>query len=188
MIDIQEKYKKEAIPKLKEFLGVKNTLALPQFEKVVINIGIGKMMTKNAQTAKQSLETVNKIITLITGQKPLFTKAKQSIAGFKIRENMVIGMKVTLRGKKMYDFLNRWINIAIPRTRDFRGVEVANIDSDGNLNFGVKEYTVFPEVANREEKGGELFGFQITVVLKNVKKRDQAIGLYKAVGFPLKTQ
>lgn len=184
MLNFEEKYEKEVIPKLKQVLGIKHDLAIPKIEKVVINIGIGRIVNRNPQTAKQHMETINQIMMLITGQKPVTTKAKKSIAGFKLREGTPSGFKITLRGKRMHDFIDRWINIVIPRTRDFRGIDQQNIDKDGNLNFGVKEYIVFPEAAAREDKI-ELFGFEITVVPR-VKSREHAIELYKAMGFPLK--
>ena len=122
-------------------------------------------------------------LALITGQKPKTTLAKKSIANFKIRQGMVVGAVVTLRGAKMRDFLSRLVNIALPRTRDFRGLDAKSLDKNGNLTIGVKEHIVFPEISGEEVRN--IFGFEITVVVK-AKNRDEAIKLYKTLGFPIK--
>ncbi|MCX6813306.1 MAG: 50S ribosomal protein L5 [Candidatus Azambacteria bacterium] len=179
MISKFENYKKKIISTLQKELGVKNILALPKIEKVVINIGLGRALKD-----EKFLEVAIQDLTLITGQKPKTTLAKKSIANFKIREGMIIGAAVTLRGQRMYDFISRLINIALPRTRDFRGINVKSLDKNGNLTIGVKEHIVFPEIKGEEVRN--IFGFEITVVVK-AKNKEEAAALYKAMGFPIKT-
>ncbi|KKS44160.1 50S ribosomal protein L5 [Candidatus Azambacteria bacterium RIFOXYD1_FULL_42_11] len=149
-----------------------------RIEKVVINVGLGRTVRD-----EKFLEIVMRDLALITGQKPKTTLAKKSIANFKIRQGMVVGAVVTLRGAKMRDFLSRLVNIALPRTRDFRGLDAKSLDKNGNLTIGVKEHIVFPEISGEEVRN--IFGFEITVVVK-AKNRDEAIKLYKTLGFPIK--
>ena len=178
MLSFKDNYQKKIIPALKKELGVKSVLALPKIEKVVVNIGLSRALKdeKFLQVAIQDL-------TLITGQKPKTTLAKKSIANFKIREGMVVGAMVTLRDRRMYDFINRLINIALPRSRDFRGINAKSIDKAGNLTIGIKEHIIFPEIKGEEVRN--IFGFEITIVVK-AKNRDEAVILYKALGFPIK--
>lgn len=171
-------YKKQAIPSLRKEFGLNNDLAVPRIGKVVVNIGVGRLIKD-----EKIIELINRDLALITGQKPVPTKAKKSIASFKTRAGMVIGFKVTLRGKRMNDFLERLINIALPRTRDFRGLDPKSIDGRGNLTVGIKEHIVFPEVS--AESSRSIFGFEITVIT-NAENKDQAIALYKAMGFPFR--
>ncbi|MDP2946243.1 MAG: 50S ribosomal protein L5 [bacterium] len=178
MISKSENYKKKIILTLQKELGVKNILALPKIEKVVINIGLGRTLKD-----EKFLDIVMRDIALIAGQKPKTTLAKKSIANFKTRKGMVIGATVTLRGQRMYDFISRLINIALPRTRDFRGINVKSLDKNGNLTIGVKEHIIFPEIKGEEVRN--IFGFEITVVVK-AKNKEEAIVLYKAIGFPIK--
>lgn len=163
---------------LQKELGIKNILALPKINKVVINIGLGRAIKD-----EKFLEVALRDLGLITGQKPKTTLAKKSIANFKTRQGMTVGAMVTLRGRKMYDFINRLINIALPRTRDFRGISAKSLDKNNNLTIGVKEHNVFPEVL--EEEMRNIFGFEITIVV-NVKNKEEAMTLYKALGFPIK--
>ena len=149
-----------------------------RIEKVVINVGLGRTVRD-----EKFLEIVMRDLALITGQKPKTALAKKSIANFKIRQGMVVGAVVTLRGAKMRDFLSRLVNIALPRTRDFRGLDAKSLDKNGNLTIGVKEHIVFPEISGEEVRN--IFGFEITVVVK-AKNRDEAIKLYKTLGFPIK--
>ena len=179
MISKSENYKKKIISTLQKELGVKNVLALPKIEKVVVNIGLGRVLKD-----EKFLEIAMQDLALITGQKPKTTLAKKSIADFKIREGMIIGAAVTLRGQRMYDFISRLINIALPRTRDFRGINVKSLDKNNNLTIGVKEHIVFPEIKGEEIRN--IFGFEITVVVR-AKNKEEAIALYKAMGFPIKT-
>lgn len=178
MDDLKQKYIKEVIPKMKEKFGYKNNLAVPEIEKTIVNVGIGSSL-KDEKTQ----ETISKDLTLITGQKPAPTLAKKAISGFKIRKGMTIGLKVTLRGKRMFDFLSRLINIALPRTRDFRGLDPKSVDEGGNLTIGIKEHIIFPEISPEDIK--RIFGLEVTVV-SNTKKREEALELFKLLGFPIK--
>ena len=153
-------------------------MALPKIEKVVVNIGLGRSLKD-----EKFLEVALRDIALITGQKPKTTLAKKSIANFKIREGEIIGAVVTLRGQKMRDFIDRLVKIALPRTRDFRGIEAKSIDKNGNLTIGVKEHIVFPEIKGEEVRN--IFGFEITMVAK-AKNKEEALALYKTLGFPIK--
>ncbi|MFH1129189.1 MAG: 50S ribosomal protein L5 [Patescibacteria group bacterium] len=177
---LEEKYKKEVVPKMKEKFGFKNDFSVPVIEKVVVNVGIGSVVISKDDKARESIE---KDLTLITGQKPVATLAKKDISAFKVREGMPVGLKVTLRGKRMYDFISRLINIVLPRTRDFRGLVVKSIDQDGNLSIGVKEHLIFPEISQEDIR--RIFGLEITVVT-HIKDKEQALELYKLMGFPIK--
>jgi len=179
MINFKEKYDKEVILKMKESFGYKNKLAIPKINKVVLNIGIGRAL-KN----EKMQEAIAKDLAMITGQKPIFTKAKKAISGFKIREGMLTGLKTTLRGSKMYDFLDRFIGAAIPRIRDFRGISGKSIDKEGNLTIGIKEHIIFPEFANKEVKN--IFGLEVTIVT-SAKNRKEAEKFFKLLGFPIKS-
>ncbi len=153
-----------------------------QIERVVVNIGVGKKRDQQGFDEK-ILPEISKELALITGQRPSYRPARKSIAGFKIREGDVVGLKVTLRGQRMADFLTRVINVALPRVRDFRGIDLSNIDEMGNLNFGFRDQTVFPEVDM--DTSNVSFGFQVTVVPKK-RNRENAIDLYRTIGVPLK--
>ena len=166
------------LQKLQKELGIKNILALPNLQKVVVNVGLGRALKD-----EKFLEVALRDLGLITGQKPKITLAKKSIANFKTREGAPIGAMVTLRGKRMYDFISRLINIALPRTRDFRGIGAKSLDKNNNLTIGIKEHIVFPEVSGEEIKN--IFGFEISLVIK-AKNKDEAMALYKAMGFPIK--
>lgn len=170
---------KKSISILQKELGIKNILALPKIEKTVINVGLGR-----AVKDEKFLEVALHDLGLVTGQKPKITLAKKSIANFKTRQGVPIGAMVTLRGARMHDFIARLINIALPRTRDFRGIDVKSLDKNNNLTIGIKEHIVFPEVSTEEVKN--IFGFEVTLVIK-AKNRNEAIALYKSLGFPMKS-
>lgn len=173
------KKKAESIlQKLQKELKIKNILALPKLQKVVVNAGLGRVLKD-----EKFLEVALRDLGLITGQKPRVTLAKKSIANFKSREGAAIGAMVTLRGKRMDDFIARLVNIALPRTRDFRGIGVKSLDKNNNLTIGIKEHIVFPEVSGEEVKN--IFGFEVTLVVK-AKSKEEALALYKAMGFPIK--
>lgn len=177
---MEKKYKKEVIPAMKQKFGYKNDMAVPRIEKVVVNVGIGSIIASKDDKAQES---ITKDIILITGQKPLTTLAKKAISAFKIREGMPVGLKVTLRGKRMYDFLSRLVNIVLPRTRDFRGLNLKSIDEDGNLTIGIKEHIIFPEISQEDIR--KIFGLEITIVT-HTKNKEKALELYKLMGFPIK--
>ena len=151
-------------------------MALPKVVKVTVNAGVGKFVKD-----KNMLDVVRETLTQVSGQKPVETKARKSIAGFKIREGNVVGYMSTLRGKRMYDFLTRLVHVTLPRVRDFRGIPLTSVDKEGNLSIGIREHAVFPEVD--QEKVHNLHGLQITITV-NAKSRKEAIELYRAMGIP----
>jgi len=181
-LKFKEKYNKEIVLKMKEKFGYKNNLAIPKVEKVVINIGVGRMSQQQSFQDKILPEVV-KDLSAITGQKPKTATAKKSIAGFKLREGQTVGLVVTLRGSKMADFMDRLVKIVFPRVKDFRGIELKNVDKNGNLSIGFKEHVVFPEIS--PETSRQDFGLEVTIV-PNIKNREQAIELYRLIGVPLK--
>src|SRR3989338_6317381 len=173
---LQEKYRKTVIPAMQKAFGIKNVMAIPKIEKVVLNTGIGRL-GKDEKTA----ERIAKELTLIVGQKPVYRKAKKSISGFKLREGVNIGISVTLRGRRMYDFMDRLVSIALPRSKDFRGIDAKNFDGMGNLNIGIKESSIFPEVNYENVK--DIFGLQVTVAT-NARNKEKGTQLLKLMGFP----
>lgn len=184
MLRLKDKYKKEVIPAMQEKFGYKNKMAVPKVEKVVVNTGLGReIVGKSSDEQKKIYDSVSGDLALITGQYPVLTKAKKAISAFSIREKMLIGAKVTLRGDKMYNFLERLINVALPRTRDFWGISLKAVDKNGNLTIGVKEHIVFPEIV--PEKVKKIFGLEITIVT-STKVREQGIELLRLMGFPIK--
>jgi large subunit ribosomal protein L5 len=183
-MDLKEKYEREVVPKMMEKFGLKNKMAVPKIEKVVINAGFGKLISdKDSEEQKKIQEAIIRDLALISGQKPILTKAKKSISGFKLKKGTPIGAKVTLRKKRMYDFLERLINIGLPRSRDFWGIPESSVDKNGNLTIGIKEHIAFPEVS--PEKTKFIFGFEVTVVT-NAKDREKGLELFKLMGFPIK--
>lgn len=177
MSSLQEKYKKEVIPAMRVKFSYKNIMAVPKIVKVVVNSGVGRIRDEKQH------EEIRKFLALITGQKPAPRPAKQAISAFKTRQGLIIGYQVTLRGKRMYDFLSRLINVALPRTRDFRGIDGKSFDPGGNLTIGVKEHIVFPEMIGEDYRF--LFGLEVTVVT-TAKKREEGVELLKLMGFPIK--
>lgn len=177
---LKEIYKKEIIPKMKENFGYKNDLAVPKIEKVTINIGLGEALKKKDP---KITEAAKNTILKITGQVPVETRAKKSISGFKIRKDQVIGLKVTLRKQKMYDFIDKLINVTIPRTRDFRGITQNSLDKKGNLSLGFKEQFIFPEINPQEVEKIHGLGVVITTTAKN---KEEGLTLLKLFGFPFK--
>ena len=157
MAGLKEKYKKEVMPKLMEVKGYQNVMEVPKLVKIVVGIGLGEAVI-NAK----ALEGAEKDLPIITGQKPIVTRSKKSIANFKLREGMPIGLKVTLRQVKMYDFLDRLINVVLPRGREFQGVPRNAFDGRGNYTLGLKEQTIFPEI--EFDKVDKVRGLEITIV------------------------
>ncbi len=178
-LTLLEKYRKEAIPALKAQFNYKSVMSVPRIDKVVINIGTGRI-TKDAKL----LARIESDLVKIVGQKPVTTIAKKSIAGFKSREGTAIGMMITLRRKRMYDFIDRLISIALPRSRDFHGLNSKSFDKAGNLNIGIKESSIFPEVNYESMK--DIFSFQITVST-TAHTAEEGRALLKLIGFPLTT-
>ena len=172
------KYQQEVIEKMMKEFNYQNIFQVPRIMKVVINCGIGKFLKEN-----EKVEEIVSTITRISGQKTLKTKAKKAISGFKIREGLEVGIKVTLRGKRMWDFIDRLIGTALPRTRDFQGIDTKSFDQHGNLNLAIREQLIFPEIS--PEKTKHLFGFQITFVT-TAKNIESAKAMFTHLGFPLK--
>ena len=177
---LKERYEKEILPGLAEKLGRKNRLSLPRLEKIVINMGVGSAITE-----KKHLDEAVQALAQIAGQKPVVTLARKSIAGFKLREGMPIGCKVTLRGDRMFEFLDRLISIAIPRVRDFRGLNPKAFDGRGNYTMGLSEQLVFPEL--NPDKYTRPQGMDITIVIKS-STNDESCELLRAFGMPFKVE
>lgn len=174
---LQERYRTVVIPKLADALGEKNVMALPRLVKVVLNSGVGKFATDT-----KKVESVVQTFTRISGQKPVITKAKKSISNFKIRQGLGIGVMVTLRGPRMYDFLDKLINVTLPRVRDFHGLPMTSFDSQGNYSFAIREHNVFPEI--RSDELELQHGLQVTICT-SAKTKDEAVQLLTQLGFPL---
>lgn len=173
---LQEKYNNEVVPALMEKFGYKNIMEVPKLEKVVINMGVGE-----AKDNSKSLDSALTDLELITGQKPIVTRAKKSVANFKLRENMPIGCKVTLRKQKMFYFMDKLINIALPRVRDFRGVSAKSFDGRGNYALGIKEQLIFPEI--EYDKIDKLRGMDV-IVVTTAKTDEEARELLRLLGMP----
>lgn len=178
MARLQKLYKEELAPALLKELGLANVMEVPRLEKITINMGVGE-----AVNDKKIMDNAVRDLGLIAGQKPLITKSKKSIAGFKIRDGWPIGCKVTLRREQMYEFLDRLINVSLPCTRDFRGLSAKSFDGRGNYTFGVKEHIIFPEIDF--EKTDAMRGMDITFTT-SAKTDEQAKALLAAFGFPFK--
>ena len=178
MANLKDRFNKELRPVLQEELDIKNIMAVPKLKKVVINMGVGE-----AANDKKHLESALQNLTEISGQKPITTKARQSVASFKIREGWPLGCKVTLRGSKMYDFIERLIMIAIPRERDFRGLNPKSFDGQGNYSFGIKEQIIFPEI--NYDNIDNIRGMDICINT-TANTKDDALALLKVLDFPFK--
>jgi large subunit ribosomal protein L5 len=173
---LKDKYLQEVIPALKQKFNYKNIMEVPKLEKVVINMGLS-----DARENPKAIDSASRDISTITGQKPIITKAKKSIAAFKLRKGMPIGAKVTLRGEKMYDFLDKLFNVALPRVRDFKGVSPDSFDGRGNYTLGVREQLIFPEI--EYDKIDRIRGMDITIVT-TAKTDEEARELLKNLGMP----
>ena len=173
---LQEKYLKEVVPAMTEKFGYKNVMELPKIEKIIINMGVGEAVGN-----PKALDAAVADMTLIAGQKPLLTRAKKSLAAWKLREGMPIGAKVTLRGTRMYQFLDKFMNVALPRVRDFRGISGNAFDGRGNYSVGLKEQLIFPEI--EYDKVDKIRGMNI-VVVTTAKTDEEARELLKLMGMP----
>ncbi len=165
---------------MKEKFGYKNNLAVPKISKVVINVGTGKY-----RQDQKAMEELKNALVAIAGQRPVTTLAKRAISTFKIREGMDVGMKVTLRGERMYSFLERLVYLSLPRTRDFQGLNNGSIDQQGNLTIGIKEHIVFPEVS--QENIHHIFGFEITITT-TAHNKEEGLEFFRLLGFPMKKE
>jgi large subunit ribosomal protein L5 len=175
---LEERYLTEVVPQLKARLGYDNVMQLPELEKIVLSIGLGEAI----QEAK-ALEAAAKDLAAISGQRPVTTRAKKSISAFKLRAGMPIGLMVTLRGRRMYDFLDKLVNIVMPRFRDFRGVSRDSFDGRGNYSLGIKEQIVFPEIDY--DKVDKIRGLEVTIVT-TARSDDEARALLELLGMPFR--
>jgi large subunit ribosomal protein L5 len=180
MMRLEEKYRNEVVPALMKALGLKNIMQVPRITKVVVNIGLGEALD-NAKALDYAVQD----LTTVTGQKPIITKARKSVAAFKLREGRAIGVKVTLRGDKMWAFLDRLMNVALPRVRDFRGVSPNAFDGRGNYTLGIREQLIFPEIDY--DKIDKVRGMEVTIV---TTARDDAAGreLLALLGMPFRKE
>jgi len=178
MARLKELYKKKIVPQLIERLKYKNIMEVPRIDKIVINTGVS--------TAKEDIKVLDEAVgelATITGQKPIVTRAKKSISNFKLRQGMPIGCKVTLHGAVMYEFLDRLINVVLPRVRDFRGVSSDGFDGQGNYNLGIQEHIIFPEI--NIDKVGKIKGMNVSIIT-TAKSRDEAYELLSLFGMPFR--
>ena len=177
MTRLLEQYRSEIVPALQKKLGGRNVLSLPRLEKIIVSMGLGKSRDepKRTEAAMQDLAT-------ITGQQPALTKAKKSVASFHLRQGVVVGAKVTIRSRRMYEFLDRLINLAMPRIRDFRGMDPNAFDGRGSYSLGVTEQLVFPEVRVDDVKFQQ--GMNITIVITGSRSDEESRSLLEAFGFP----
>jgi large subunit ribosomal protein L5 len=177
-VGVKEK-EKLAFEKLAKVFGYKNIMASPKFTKVNVSVATGSAMKKDRHRNEVVVDRLAKI----TGQKPTLRKAKQSVASFKIRQGDQVGVAVTLRGKRMFSFLDKLLNVSLPRTKDFRGINRSSVDGMGNLTFGIKEHTIFPEISDEELK--DVFGMAITVGTTS-KNKEEATAFLEFIGVPFK--
>lgn len=173
-----DNYRSKIIPALRKQFGIANVMAVPRVSKIVVNIGTGRISKEG-----NALDKVLRDLALLTGQKPSQRLAKQSIASFKVRQGQAVGAMITLRGTRMWDFLERFISIALPLSKDFRGIDVNNVDRDGNLNIGIKEHSIFPEINLENVK--DVFSMQVTITT-TAKNRERGIALLTLLGVPFK--
>jgi large subunit ribosomal protein L5 len=175
-----ERYQQEVVPALQKAFSYRNVMEIPRIQKVVVNIGLGEAMGNS-----KALEAAITDLTTITGQKPIQTKARKSIANFKLREGVIIGVKVTLRGERMWAFIDRLVNVALPRVRDFRGVSPDAFDGRGNYTLGLRDQLIFPEI--EYDKIDKLRGMEITIV-STAKNDEHARAMLKFLGMPFRKE
>lgn len=179
-MSLRTKYQKEVISLMKQKFGYQNDLAVPKIIKVVLNVGLNRAMTEKDP---KLIERVEQTLIKITGQKPVKTIARKSISGFKIRQGAVVGLMNTLRGQRMYDFLEKLIWIALPRSRDFRGLSPKSVDKSGNFSIGLSEQIIFPEIT--VESAEKIHGLEI-VINTSTKSHEEGFTLFKLLGFPFR--
>lgn len=179
---LQERYQTDIVPRLAEKFGRTNKHSLPRLEKIVVSMGFGRAATQGEKTR---VDEAAKQLSMITGQRPVITAAKQSVAGFRLRQGMKVGCKVTLRGPRMYEFLDRLISVALPRVRDFRGVNTKSFDGNGNYSLGLSEQSIFPEIDLDKMQFNQ--GMNITIVINNATD-EESIDLLRAFGMPFRVQ
>lgn len=174
---MKEQFHTKAVPELKKILGAENIHALPSIEKVTINSGL------SAKRDSKFIEVILKTLEKISGQKPVTTKARKSEAGFKIREGQIVGAMVTLRGRRMWQFIEKLVHIVFPRIRDFRGIPESAVDKSGNFNFGFREHLAFPEIS--PDAVDAIHGMQVTIKT-TATTQEEGLALFRALGFPFK--
>lgn len=179
MSELKKVYQEKVISTLQKELGYKNKLSVPRLEKVVLNVGVGQGLKD-----QKHVEVVENTLRRISGQQPVKTRAKRAISAFKIRQGMIVGMKVTLRGERMYDFVDKLINVTLPRVRDFRGLSEKSLDKEGNMSIGFREHIAFPEIKSDEIE--KMHGLEVTIHT-TAKNREEGLLLFKRLGFPFKT-
>jgi len=175
-----ERYRNEIVPQMMQSFGFKNRLAVPRLEKIVVNMGVGEAL-QDVKIIEKAMEE----LALITGQKPLLRRAKKAISNFKVKQGSPVGCKVTLRRARMYEFMDRLVNVTMPRIRDFRGVPTDSFDRAGNYTLGLSEQGIFPEIEH--DKVPRAQGMDITFVIKNARSADQSKELLRLFGMPFKT-
>lgn len=175
---LKEKYQKEIAPALIKEFGLKNVMEAPRLTKATLNIGFGRHSKEKAY-----IDSVVDVLTRISGQKPVLTKARKAISAFKIREGMVIGASVTLRGQRMYDLVEKMVHATFPRVRDFRGIDKKHVDRQGNMTVGFKEHLAFPEI--QADEVDNVFGLEVSLTT-NTTNREQGLKLFELLGFPFK--
>lgn len=180
MARLKDRYKQEIVPLMLEEQGYRNPMRVPRLQMIVLNIGVGEAIQN-----QRALEAATNDLTLISGQRPVITRAKKSIASFKLRQGMAIGMKVTLRGKRMYEFLDRLINAVLPRMRDFQGVPMDAFDGQGNYTLGMKEQIIFPEIDY--DKVDKVRGLQVSIVT-TARNNEEGRKLLELMGMPFSRQ
>lgn len=178
MSRLKDKYLNEVSPALQQRFGYKNVMEIPRLEKIVVNMGVGRAIQNS-----KALEAGVQDLAIVTGQKPIITRARKSVSNFKLREGMSIGAKVTLRGERMYDFLDKLMNINLPRVRDFRGVSPKSFDGRGNYTLGVREQLIFPEI--EYDKVEHIQGMDVTIVT-TARTDEEAKGLLELLGMPFR--
>ena len=177
MTQLKEQFESKMVPALKDQLGVANVMSVPRIEKVTLNSGL------SAKNDPKFIEVIVETLRRISGQQPVTTKARLSIAGFKIREGAVVGAMVTLRGARMWDFIEKLVHVVFPRVRDFRGIPETAVDANGNFNYGFKEHTAFPEI--RADEIEKIHGLQVSIKT-TAETHEEGLALFKALGFPFK--
>lgn len=182
MTRLKEKYQKEVRPKLQEEFGIKNVLAVPQISKIVVNVGVGDVREDQA-----ALDKIVGNVAALAGQKPVATRAKQAISGFKLSKGAPVGVMVTLRDNRMYEFLDKLINIVLPKVRDFHGVSISSFDKQGNFNLGLREQAIFPEVSFQEAAGPRMRGLEISIIT-TAKNLEQGKRLLELLGMPFRRE
>ena len=181
-MNLRETYEQKAVSALKEKFGYKSRMAVPKIDKVVINTGFGKLIAnKTGEDNRKTLEGILGDLSNIAGQHAAVAVAKKSIAGFKLREGVPIGAKVTLRGQRMYDFLERLVKVVLPRSRDFQGISAGSVDKEGNLTIGIKEHIFFPEIS--PEKIRNMFGLEVSIAT-TARSKEEGLELFRLLGFP----